>query len=119
MTTLLILKLSIPLIILSVWLIRPNSITKFRGGNAKTLKEEFHFYGLNSATFYLVGTIKIVLSLLLIMSIWNENLLLYPSLGIATLMLCATFFHLRSNDSLTKTSPSFILFVLSLFIAVN
>ncbi|MAJ16874.1 MAG: hypothetical protein CBC27_07900 [Opitutia bacterium TMED67] len=119
MTTLLILKLSIPLIILSVWLIRPNSITKFRGGNAKTLKEEFHFYGLNSATFYLVGTIKIVLSLLLIMSIWNENLLLYSSLGIATLMLCATFFHLRSKDSLTKTSPSFILFVLSLFIAVN
>ena len=119
MTIILILKLTIPLVILSVWLLRPNLKTNFRGGNTNSLKEEFLFYGLNSTTFYVVGFIKVVLSIFLLISIWNESFLLLSSLGLATLMLCATFFHLRASDSLKKTSPSFILFILNLFIAIN
>ena len=119
MTIILILKLTIPIVILSVWLLRPNLKTNFRGGNTNSSKEEFLFYGLNSSTFYVVGFIKVVLSFFLLISIWNESFLLLSSLGLATLMLCATFFHLRASDSLRKTSPSFILFILNLFIAIN
>lgn len=119
MNLVLVLQIFVPVIILSVWLIRANKKTKFRGGNTNTLKEEFMFYGLSSSTFYIIGSIKIALSIILFSSIWNEILLLYASLGLATLMLAATLFHLKSRDSLKKTSPSFILFILNLFMALN
>lgn len=116
-TALLFLKLVIPVIILSVWVLRPNLKTEFRGGNARTLKEEFIFYGFNVSTFYLVGIIKITLSFLLLLSIWHESLLLISSLGISVLMLTATICHLRAKDNFKKIYPSFTLFVLTLIIA--
>jgi len=119
MTLILFLQLSIPIVILSVWLFRANKKTTFRGGNSDTLKEEFKFYGLSSSIFYIIGFIKIALSIILFASIWNEILLLYSSLGLAMLMLGATIFHLKSRDSIKKTSPSFVLFILNLFMAVN
>ena len=105
MTLILFLQLSIPVVILSVWLFRANKKTTFRGGNTDTLKEEFKFYGLSSSIFYIIGFIKIALSIILFASIWNEILLLYSSLGLAMLMLGATIFHLKSRDSIKKTSP--------------
>ena len=45
-------KLITSLGIFNVWLLRYNKNTEYRGGNAKSLKEEFETYGLNSWFMY-------------------------------------------------------------------
>jgi hypothetical protein len=42
---LIVLQLIVVLSILNVWLLRPVQATPFRGGQAKTLREEFAAYG--------------------------------------------------------------------------
>ena len=64
----LILKLLISLSILNVWLIRKSKATFWRGGEAKSLSEEFAVYGLSSSVMNLVGGMKILFSILLLLT---------------------------------------------------
>ncbi len=78
---------------------------------------EFKQYGLSDQTRTLVGSTKIALATLLIAGIWYPALVLVPALIMAVLMLAAQYFHQKVNNPLFKRAPSFILLVLSLFIA--
>ena len=96
----------IALSIAFVWIVRlPNVIA------------EFHEYGLPDTVRSLVGASKISLSTLLIAGIWYPALVPVSALLMALLMLCAQFAHLRAHHPLRKYVPSFVLLLLSLFVA--
>ncbi len=89
-----------------VWVVRSDNIAK-----------EFNQYGLSDLTRSAVGAAKIVLSTLLFAGIWYSSLVLIPALLMASLMLCAQYFHFKVNNPWTKHAPSLLLLFLCLFIA--
>jgi hypothetical protein len=117
----LILKLLISLSILNVWLIRKSKATFWRGGEAKSLSEEFAVYGLSSSVMNLVGGMKILFSILLLItavtttSFKNLGELISLS-GISILMIGAIFMHIKVNDSPIKSLPAFIFLLCSLYL---
>lgn len=112
-----ILKLVVGLSILNVWIINPKKATKWRGGTATTIIEEFHAYGLPTWFCYVIGFLKVTLALLLIVSIWFPVLQETAGLGLAVLLLGSIIMHFKIKDPLYKSYPAFIFMVMSLIIA--
>jgi hypothetical protein len=54
-----VLQAVVALGLLNVWLLRAASPTRYRGGEAQSLKEEFSAYGLPTWFFFLVGVLKV------------------------------------------------------------
>ena len=90
--------------IFNVWMLRYNKMTEYRGGNAKSLKEEFETYGLKSWQMYIIGAIKIIISILFIVSCFSEyvNMLdfavFYGAAIMSLIMIGAILMHLKLND---------------------
>tara|TARA_R100001369_G_scaffold88920_1_gene126015 strand:- start:333 stop:710 length:378 start_codon:yes stop_codon:yes gene_type:complete len=112
-----VLKVSVGLSILNVWLIQPKKTTKWRGGNAKTILEEFEVYGLSKSFCYVIGFLKVSLALILLGSIQFESLTLIGSLGLALLLLGSIIMHFKVKDQLFKSFPAFLFIVMNLVIA--
>ncbi|NNE31214.1 MAG: DoxX family protein [Winogradskyella sp.] len=110
------LKLIVALSILNVWLIQPKKNTKWRGGNATTIFEEFKVYGLSETFYYVVGFLKVSLALILLASIKYESLTLIGSFGLALLLLGSIAMHIKIKDPLYKSFPAFLFVVLNLVI---
>ena len=110
------LKIIIGISILNVWLVRANKSTNWRGGDADSIKEEFRAYGLPKWFMYTIGTLKVILALLLLASIFYQqaNLEMIAAYGIAILMLGAVSMHFKIGDPLKKALPAFTFLVLSL-----
>jgi len=104
--------------ILNVWLIRANWATGYRGGNAKTLKEEFAAYGLPVWFFYLIGTLKILCALAVLAGIWFHPLATLGGAGLSVLMAGAFAMHLKVKDPLGKAIPSLAMLAMALAIAL-
>jgi hypothetical protein len=113
-----ILKIIVGLSILNVWLIQPKKATKWRGGNAKTIVEEFKVYGLSKQSCYLVGFLKVGLALMLLVSIPFETLTLIGSLGLSVLLLGSIVMHFKVKDELFKSFPAFLFLIMNLAIAL-
>ena len=113
-----ILQVVVGLGILNVWLIRANWATGYRGGDAKTLKEEFATYGLPSWFFYLIGILKILCALAVLAGIWFHPLATLGGAGLAVLMAGAFSMHLKVKDPFSKAIPSLVMLALSLAIAL-
>lgn len=111
-------KIIIAISIINVWLFRFKQTTVWRGGNAKTMKQEFEAYGLPEWLMYIVGGAKVVLSLSLLASIYYTALEIPSAFGIAILMLVAIFMHIKISDPIKKSLPAFIFLVLSLVVAL-
>ncbi|TVQ78301.1 MAG: DoxX family protein [Bradymonadales bacterium] len=116
MTSYLILALQVvvALGLLNVWLLRPMKATRFRGGQAQTLKEEFAAYGLPEFAFYLVGALKILCALLLIGGIWLSYVVQPAALLVLILMLGALAMHIKVKDPILKSLPAFSMLAMSL-----
>ena len=112
-----VLQVVVGLVILNVWLVRANWSTGYRGGNAKSLKEEFATYGLPFWFFYLVGVLKITCALALLAGVLFPLLVIPGALGLAVLMAGAFTMHLKVKDPFTKAWPSLAMLALSLLIA--
>ena len=104
--------------ILNVWLIRANRVTGYRGGDAKSLKEEFATYGLPPWFFYLIGTLKILCAIALLAGIWFPSLATLGGAGLAALMAGAFSMHLKVKDPFRKAIPSLVMLAMSLAIAL-
>lgn len=113
-----VLQVVVGLGILNVWLIRANRATGYRGGDAKTLKEEFATYGLPPWFFYLIGTLKVLCALALLAGIWLPLLATCGGAGLAVLMAGAFSMHLKVKDPIRKAIPSLAMLVMSLTIAL-
>ncbi len=89
-----------------VWIIRYDNIVV-----------EFKQYGIPDVLRNLVGDSKIALSTLLVVGIWYPELVLIPALLMAGLMICAQIAHIKVKNPLMKYVPSFVLLLISLFVA--
>jgi len=109
-----LLKLIISLSILNVWLLRANKPSKYRGGKAATIKEEFASYGLSETAMKAVGIIKCGLALLLLVSIIVQEVELIAAAGICIMMLGAIVMHYKVKDAPEKSMPAALFFILTL-----
>ena len=99
-------QLIVSISVISVWVFRYDNIVL-----------EFKQYDISNLLRNIVGASKISLATILILGIWYTELLLVSSLLMAFLMICAQFYHIKVKNPLIKYVPSFLLLVLSLFIA--
>ena len=113
-----VLQVVVGLGILNVWLIRANWATGYRGGDAKTLKEEFATYELPPWFFYLIGTLKVICAVAVLAGIWFHPLATFGGAGLAVLMAGAFSMHLKVKDPFNKAIPSLVMLALSLAIAL-
>ena len=111
-------KIIIAISILNVWLFRIKQSTVWRGNNADNMKDEFKAYGLPEWSIYIVGTLKVLLSLGLLISIYYNQLEIPSAFGIAFLMLVAILMHIKIGDPIKKSLPAFIFLLLSLIVAL-
>ena len=111
-------KLIIGLSVLNVWLFRANKATPWRGGTAKSLKEEFDAYGLNERMMKVVGAVKIILSILILVSIFYQPTEQIGAIGMAVMMAGAIIMHLKIKDPLKRSFPAFAFLLFSLVILV-
>ncbi|AUC14918.1 hypothetical protein BTO06_07105 [Tenacibaculum sp. SZ-18] len=103
--------------ILNVWLVQNNKATKWRGGNATSIIEEFEEYGLSKTFCYVIGVLKVTLAILLILAIWFPVLKQNAALGLAILLLGSVFMHIKIKDPLLKSFPAALFLTMCLFIA--
>ena len=122
------LKIIVGLSLLNVWLLQYNKPSRWRGGDAKTMMQEFDVYGLGSILCYVVGFLKVGFSLALIASIWfadlelvaaGDQILNIEKLSASALGLLLTgsiLMHIKIKDALIKSFPAalFLLFCLAI-----
>ena len=92
--------------IMIVWVFRFDNIVK-----------EFKQYGLSDLVRSMVGAAKISLATLLVVGIFYQKVVFVSALLMAFLMICAQLAHIKVRNPLQKYVPSFLLLVLSLFVA--
>ena len=114
---LIVLKIIVGVSIINVWLIQPNKPSKWRGGDATTIIEEFNVYGLSKTFYKVVFVVKVGLAILLLASIKYDFLTLYSSLGLAALLLGSIAMHIKVKDALFKSFPAFLFMAMNLIIA--
>ena len=111
------LKIIVGVSIINVWLIQPNKPSKWRGGDATTITEEFSVYGLSKTFYYIVFAVKVGLAILLLVSIKYDIFSLYSSIGLAALLGGSIAMHLKVKDALFKSFPAFLFMIMNLIIA--
>ncbi len=117
-TAVIVAQVVIALGIANVWLIRPAKATAYRGGGAKTMKEEFAVYGMSETMMKLIGAAKLTLAAALLVGIAVPVLVKPAAFAMAALMLGAVSMHLKVNDPPLKSLPAFTMLALSLFAGV-
>ena len=106
----------IGLSVLRVWLLNFNKPTKWRAGNAISMREEFEVYGLPDWTLYMVGLLKVAFSVGLLAGIWLPELVVTSAAGIAFFMFFAILMHIRVKDPIVKSIPAITFLTLSILI---
>lgn len=101
-------QITVAISVLFVWVFRFHNVLK-----------EFKQFGLSDVTRNLVGASKIALSTLLIVGIWDTNLVLIASILMGFFMIGAQYFHFKVKNSFIKHLPSLFLLILSAFIAYS
>ena len=99
-------QLIIAISILVVWVFRFDNIVV-----------EFKQYDLSDLVRSMVGASKIALAPLLVVGIFYEEVVFISALLMAFLMVCAQIAHIKVKNPLSKYIPSFLLLILSLFVA--
>jgi len=112
------LQIIVALGLLNVWVLRFHQNTGYRGGDARSMKEEFAFYGLPAQLVYVVGALKIAVALFFIIGLWIHSLVFPAALLLCLLMLGALAMHLKVRDPLKKSLPALAVLVLSVAISL-
>ena len=101
-------QLIVAISVVFVWTFRFHNVLK-----------EFKQFGLNDLTRNIVGTTKIILATLLVVSTLNSLSALIPSILMGILMINAQYFHFKVRNPFIKHLPSLILLLLSSIIAYS
>jgi uncharacterized membrane protein YphA (DoxX/SURF4 family) len=107
-----VLQIIVGLGLLNVWLLRPARGTSYRGGAARTLREEFATYHLPSAAFYVVGALKIVAGVVMLAGLWWPLPVRAAAGVVGALMVGAIVMHIRIKDPIMKSVPAAIMLML-------
>jgi len=114
-----ILQLVLALGLLNVWLLRFNKPSSYRGGAARSLREEFSAYGLSDSVFYGVGFLKVGSALALIAGLWFSVLVVPAAAIVVALMIGAIVMHVRVKDPVIKSLPAIFMFGLSFIVVLT
>jgi hypothetical protein len=117
-TIVLVLQIIVALGIYNVWLLRYGKATGYRGGTARSLKEEFEVYGLPGWFMWVVGALKLLFATLLLVGIWVPAVTRPAAAGMAVLMLGAVAMHIKVKDPVKRALPASVMLVLSLIVAL-
>lgn len=109
-----VLMAAVSITVLNVWLLRFNKPTIYRGGQAKTMIEEFAAYGLSETFVYVIGGLKVLAALGLVVGFFYKKLIVPSSLVIAVLMVGAIFMHFKVQDAAIKFLPATLMLLCSL-----
>lgn len=112
----LVCQIVIALGLLNVWLLRARKPSGWRGGNARSMKEEFEVYGLPPWFMSVIGFLKVSLAILLIAGVWFPSLSKPAAIGTAVLMAGAVAMHVKVKDPMMRSLPALALLVLSLVV---
>jgi hypothetical protein len=104
--------------IYNVWFLRLGKSTNWRGGNARSMKEEFAVYGLPSWSLGVIGFLKVLFATGLVVGVWVPGLTKPSAIGLGLLMAGAVTMHFKVKDPMLKSLPAFTLLVLCIFLAV-
>ena len=106
-------QLFVGISVMNVWLLRANTPTIYRGGDANTIFEEFAVYGLPQWMVYAVGASKVLCSVLLLVGLWFPALATVGGAGMAFFMAGALLMHLKISDPFIKSLPALMFLILS------
>ncbi len=112
------LQLVVGLGLLNVWIVRASAPTAYRGGEARSLREEFAVYGLPPVAFVLVGAIKVSAAVVLIAGIWTPLPVRPAAAVVAALMIGALVMHAKVGDPARKALPATLMLVMCSAIVV-
>lgn len=115
-TVVMVLQVIVALGLLNVWLLRFNQGTKYRGGSATTMLEEFAAYGLPAWFTYVIGALKIGAALALLAGLWLPALVLPAAALVCVLMVGALAMHAKIGDPLSKSVPALAMLAMALTI---
>jgi hypothetical protein len=113
-----VLQVIIALGIYNVWLLRYGKATGYRGGTARSLKEEFEVYGLPGWFMWVAGGLKLLFATLLVVGIWVPVLTRPAAAGMALLMLGAVAMHVKVKDPVKRALPASAMLLMSLIVAL-
>jgi uncharacterized membrane protein YphA (DoxX/SURF4 family) len=111
------LQVVVALGLLNVWLFRFGRSSAYRGGNAKTMREEFAVYGLPGWFMVLIGVLKVGAAICLLAGLWLHILVMPAALLICVLMVGALAMHLKAEDNAQKYLPALAVLILSAVIS--
>ena len=104
--------------LLNVWLARAGKPTRFRGGDAKSMREEFAASGFPVAMMYVVGGLKVIIALALLVGIWQPALVVPAASLLILLMIGAFVMHVKVKDPFERAVPSLLMLGMASAIAV-
>lgn len=107
-----VLQVVVGLGLLNVWLVRAGSATEYRGGDARTLKQEFRAYGLPDFAFYLIGGLKIGAGLVLLAGLWLDLPVRGAAAAVALLMVGALAMHRKVGDPAKRSLPAALMLLM-------
>lgn len=113
-----LLQLIVGLGLLNVWLLRARSATQYRGGEAKTLREEFQAYGLPDVAFYAVGAVKVTAGVILLAGLFMDLPVQIAASAVAVLMVGALTMHFKVGDPPMRSLPATLMLLMSLGIVL-
>ncbi|MBC7397734.1 MAG: DoxX family protein [Bdellovibrionales bacterium] len=118
MTLSTVLQVLVAITLLWVWLVQAKKPTPYRGGNARSLKEEFAVYSLPNWSLWVVGGLKIAAAFAFLAGIWLPGLALPAAVVVFFLMVGAVAMHLKVSDPIKKAAPASVLLVFCAVIAI-
>ncbi len=95
--------------LINVWLVRFNKPTKYRGGGAGNMADEFAAYGLPKWFMYLIGAGKMLIATLMIVGFWVPVVVYPASALLVLLMLGAVSMHIKVKDPFIRTVPALLM----------
>ena len=113
-----IFQVVIALSVIRVWTMNFNKPSRWRGGGARNMKEEFIVYGIPSWVMYSVGTLKVTFSVGLLAGLWIPEVVKFSASGIAIMMFFAIIMHVKIKDPLIRSIPAITFMVLSILIVL-
>ncbi len=113
-----LLQVFVALVIFNVWTFRSEKQTKYRGGSARTLREEFIEFGLSDRIYMITSLSKPMLAVALIVAIFFPFMTIPTALAMSFFMAAALLMHYRVRDELIKFVAPGIIFLCCVAIVV-
>ena len=103
--------------IIYAWTIGYNRPSKFRGGNARNMKEEFAVYGFPNWVLPIARVVKLSLAICLLFGYFFPFLVKPVAFALAPIMLVAVMAHLENfRDPLIKALPAYLILSFTIFL---